>query len=595
MSGELDKSIAKAAAATVKKKKQRRVGRIAGFAFAAVMLAVILLLTINSIIAASDPEYYMTFGNYRLFPVVTDSMSPEIPSGSLIATERPNGPETILPETIVVCRNRVGDTFFEYTVCRTVSVNVDENGRRTYELRADGSDGGSIVCTYDDIVGIYRGAKAGGWGAFFAFFRSAVGLTLLILSVVTIVAVCALVWYIERATARRKLKTAALKKSAEALSGISLRYDNIHGVTAVMDVLDLVTEEPKTAKESRAVDERLNAFIKADNIELPQTPETVALLDSLPAPDTPGSLAAALAAGATLRQAEDGQTLVLTTISGGKNIMLTPVQTADGIILCQQGARIKSDIAPNLEDIGISSMPASPEFFEGLPLEKNVIYPELPQPARTFGPDMLRGGASDGERYDYADTGRLSMPVPTGTAEHAAIDGAMPARGLLESAKNASPDAPKSVVQSRPAAVSTGVVAPARQTERADAAHILFARYRELSARNEIRQTKQLGALLKSATPLTDAERKKIDEYKAAHKASSRKTKTDAERAAARDRAEYDRACKQVAESSVLAALTEEERELFAAEQKLDKTRGSTVRKLMRIAADREILKKTGE
>ena len=415
MSGELDKSIAKAAAAPVKKQKKRRVGMIVGYSVAAFLLAVLLVLTINSLIAVSDPEYYLTFGNYGLFPVVTDTMSPEIPSGSMIATVRPTGPETIAPEsslqaddgTVVVCRQTSGGKFIEYTVCRTVAVNVDENGKRTYILRADGGDGGVIVCTYGDIVGIYKGAKAGGWGAFFAFCRSAVGLTLLILAIAVIIVVSLLVWYINRTTINNKIKTAALKKSAEALSGISLRYDNIHGVTAVMDVLDLVTERPKTAKESRAVVERLNAFIKADNIELPQTPETVALLDSLPAPDTPGSLAAALAAGATLRQAEDGQTLVLTTISGGKNILLTPVQTADGIILCQQGARIKSDIAPNLEDIGISSMPASPEFFEGLPLEKNVIYPELPQPARTFGPNMLRPSASDGERYDYADTGAL--------------------------------------------------------------------------------------------------------------------------------------------------------------------------------------------
>ena len=52
-----------------------------------------------------------------------------------------------------------------------------------------------------------------------------------------------------------------------------------------------------------------------------------------------GALVAALSTGATLRQAEDGQTLVLTTTSGDKNIMLTPVQTQDGVILCQQGVR----------------------------------------------------------------------------------------------------------------------------------------------------------------------------------------------------------------------------------------------------------------
>ena len=127
----------------------------------------------------------------------------------------------------------------------------------------------------------------------------------------------------------------------------------------------MLAQKPQSGAERKAQAERLSSFIDAHTIELPQTPETAAVLDSLPAPDNPDTLAAALRAGATLRQAEDGQTLVLTGLSGGKSILLTPIQTPDGVMLCRQGVRIRAEIAPNLEQIGVTSMPSFPEFSRG--------------------------------------------------------------------------------------------------------------------------------------------------------------------------------------------------------------------------------------
>lgn len=405
-------------------KNKRNVGKIAGIAGIALLIVVLFLFLVNALLCVCIEDYYTPFGRYRLFNITTDAMEPYITGGSIIACTEPTDPAEITSGdvgrrngTVIVFRVRMGSDS-ELIVRRVIDVETDNRGETVYVVAGDHEEEADVFRPkFGDIAGVYGGSRVGGLGYIFAFFQSGAGITVLIFLILMIVGAGVTIGFVRRIKEHRELSVAALKKSAQALSGVSLRYDNINEITAVMDVLDTITSNPKTAEEKKQCFDRLNAFVKAENIKLPQTPETVAVLDSLPAPDTPGSLAAALAAGATLRQSEDGQTLVLTTISGGKNILLTPVQTADGIILCRQGSRVISDVAPNIEEVGLMSMPLSPEFFEGQPLEKSVEYPELPPAQGKFGPEYLSAYSAPAKSKPSEPAPTLSAPTPVGQAK----------------------------------------------------------------------------------------------------------------------------------------------------------------------------------
>ncbi len=614
------KGIARATA-PVKKQRRMSVRKTILLCVTAVVLVILFGLTVNALLAAFNPDYYMSFGGYRLFPVRGGHLEPEISSGSMIAADRPTVPEAIKPQKdgvggdIIVFDLRVGD---EKQLSIGYVVAVSGSGSDTeYTVAIGHNTDATVTCAFTDIIGVYAGKKVGFFGGFFDFLNSAFGIIVLLALIAIIVLAWWLWGYINRLTVRRKLTRAALEKSVQALSGVGLRYDNIHEITAVLDVLGMLTETPRTKTESAEIAARLNAFIKAENITLPQTPETAAILDSLPAPDTPGSLAAALCAGATLRQAEDGQTLVLTTISGGKNILLTPVQTADGIILCQQGVRIKSDLAPNIEDIGFTSMPASPEFFEGQPLEKNVEYPELPQPAPTFGTAHISRSepAEPIARLESPEL-QLAAPTPTGSAAYAPIDsrdvelpepsgasilGLPRTRTISESSKQTERDdsaqqlaSEQSECDTDRSAVDTENRDEIRQGNRADGS--AYSRYRGAVTEDELKLAEELHSLLTDVSPLTAEEKRRIEEYKAgkdggktAKRGGAKRKPLTAEEKAARKAASEK---KKREREEFLNSLTAEEREMYEAEQKLKKSREAAVRKLKKIAADRKLLQK---
>ncbi|MCH5161161.1 MAG: signal peptidase I [Clostridiales bacterium] len=348
-------------------KRKGKVGRVFGFIGLGLLILIVIVLLVNAILNIFLPHYYPTFGNYRLFAVVTDSMDPTIPRGHMIVDEKPTSLDDIKADTVITFEvvDKDGNVTMLLTH-RVVSVNTDAATSTVYFVtkgdNADGND--NYHATYEDVVGIYTGKHCGFFGYLFGFLQSENGAVSLIFMLFILIIMWIVLYYIGNSEKRRKRDNAALQKGAKALSDVNLRYDNIREITAVMDVIGMITEEPKTLAESREIDLRLNEFIKAETIELPKTPEAAAILDSLPAPDTPVTLAAALREGATLRQAEDGQLLVMTSLSGGKSILLSPVQTAEGIMLSQQGVRLKSDIAPNIEDVGVTSMPQYPGFFE---------------------------------------------------------------------------------------------------------------------------------------------------------------------------------------------------------------------------------------
>lgn len=593
-----------AAAAKQQEKKHGALAHAFGVLGTMLLVLVLLIVTINAMLTMFVDDYYTTFGEYRLFAIVSDSMEPAIPKGSMILSTKPIDPDDIKPSTTEAAQDGTVITFKAKSVNgetillthRVVAVTKSSAGSYTFTTRGDNAGGVDAVHPkWSDVVGIYTGRKCGFVGSLFGFFQSQLGVSVLIFSMFIIVVAWVTIWYINVTEARKKLTSAALKKSAEALSTVNLRYDNIHEITAVMDILGMVSEEPKNGAESKMVAERLRDFINAATIELPQTPETAAILDSLPAPDTPGALAAALAAGATLRQAEDGQTLILTTLSGDKHILLTPINTPDGIILCRQGMRIRTDVAPNIEAIGSSSIPTVPEFFEGQPLEKNVVYPELPQPGVTLGPEMLLNGiAAQNFAKQLPEVRELpvaySKPATSQALPQTAAAHALPGA-------NAEPEyRPESDVDAvKPEQKDwQGVAKTDRHSERethskpSDIARLAYAQYRGLSAQLELKQTEQLYGLLSEATPLTADELSRVAEYRAAHaKVKKPRAPLTAEQKAARKTAAERR---RVAKEAFLAALTAEDRELYLIEDKLSQTRQATIRKLKRIAADRKLL-----
>ena len=556
-------------------KKRSKVRR--GFGIAGVVLLVIILvvLILNAVLSMFMDNYYTTFGDYRLFSIVSDSMDPTIPKGSMIVGKKPTKVSEVKASssadakdgTIITfkAKNTSGETIL--LTHRVVGIST-ENGKTVFTTRGDNAAGvDGVKPTWDDVVGIYTGKKAPFFGALFGFFASSIGASVLIFALFIVVVAWIIIRYINKTEERKSLETAALKKSNEALGSVSLRYDNVHEITAVMDVLGMVTEEPKTHAESKELVERLNAFIRASSLELPQTPETAAMLDSLPAPDTPGSLAAALSAGATLRQAEDGQTLVLTTMSGGKNILLTPVNTPDGIILCQQGVRLNSDIAPNIEAMGITSMPAVPEFFEGQPLEKNVEYPELPQPDVKLGPKELLTGSGVPAQDRQA--------LPSSTPE--------PPKQLGEGEEK-----PKR--QRKPLTEEQKEERRRKREEKRnqELAHQAYLRYREEMLEREIKRAARLSALLAETVPLTPEEQLKVAEHKSQLPPKQRTKKPITEEQKAKRKAAAERRKRE--QEAFIASLTPEDRELYLTELQLIKSRENSIRKLRRIEADRKIL-----
>ncbi|MCH5155664.1 MAG: signal peptidase I [Clostridiales bacterium] len=560
-------------------KKRNKVLRGFGI-FGAVLLIVILITLItNALLSMFMENYYTTFGDYRLFSIVSDSMEPTIPKGSMIVGKKPknvksikaSSSETAKDGTIITfkAKNANGESIL--LTHRVVGISTDANGKTVFTTRGDnakGTDG--FKPTWDDVVGIYTGKKCGFFGSLFGFFASSIGASVLIFCLFIVVVAWIVIHYINKTEERKALENAALKKSSEALSNVNLRYDNVHEITAVMDVLGMVTEEPKTHAENKEMVERLNAFIRASSLELPQTPETAAMLDSLPAPDTPGSLAAALSAGATLRQAEDGQTLVLTTMSGGKNILLTPVNTPDGIILCQQGVRLNSDIAPNIEAMGITSMPAVPEFFEGQPLEKNVEYPELPQPDKKLGPQELLTGTQAAAQQSEAALPTHEQPKQIGASE--------------ETKKRARKPLTEEQKEER---------RRKREEKRNnELAHLAYLKYREEMLEREIKRAARLSALLAETVPLTPEEQLKVAEHKSQlPPKQARKPLTDEQKAKRKAAAER----RKQEQEAFVNSLTPEDRELYLTEQQLSRSRETSIRKLRQIEADRKILNRLGE
>lgn len=580
-------------------KKKSRAGRVVGIITTLILLILLALLLTNSILTLFMPHYYPTFGNKRLFAVVTDSMEPEIPTGSMIVDTVPASADdiqigSVITFEVIDSKGKVAEVLTH----RVVAFGTQEDAG-LYLTKGDNAEGqDDFHPSFENIIGVYTGNKCAFLGAFFGWLHSTSGMTWLFIIIAFIIIGWGVIAAVAHIDKRRQKENAALKRSAQELSNVNLRYDNIREITAVLDVLDMVTDNTENRNRRKEIDKRLDDFIAAETIELPQTPETAALLDTLPAPDTPMSLASALRSGATLRQAEDGETLVLTGLSGGRSILLTPVQTPDGIILCQQGVRLKSDLAPNIESIGATSMPEYPEFFEGQPIKKNVEYPELPQPKSALGVELL-------SRHTH----------PVGAQEQAAaLNQAEPKLAIAgggatdtDAVKNTEEKKPTSAAKPKKQKTPEQLEAERkRRAERKAAAErkreedrklrearIVFAKYRTEAAEFELKQTAELRSLISDVSPFTDEDKERLQQYRDEQKRAQKdkakkpvKKKTPEQLATQRERALKRKAERE----EFLQKLTPVQREIYLSDEKLRKTRAASIRRLKKIEKDRQLL-----
>ena len=554
-------------APAVKPGRGKRIAKYIGLGIAVVILA---LLILNAALALFLPHYYPTFGEYRLFSIVSDSMNPEIKTGNLIVSYVPKSESDIKVGDVITYEVEDGKGNIVLITHRVVRIEKNpNNGKTSYTTKGDNAPSNdSIHPDFDEVVGVFTGKQSPFFGYLIGFLQSSEGALTLITIIFIVIVTWVVTYYIDTRESRKQLETAALKRCEQELLNVHLRHDNIREITAVIDILDMVTSVPQSREEEKNIESRLKNFINAETIELPQTVETAAILDTLPAPDTPQSLASALRSGATLRQAEDGKSLVLTGMSGEKSIILTPIQTADGIILCQQGVRLKINIGPNVEEVGATSLPGYPEFFVGQPIRHNVDYPELPEGAAPLTPDQLLS-PSGGEKP--ADSAVLASPRPvSGQARVASTEQLKElSGGRMPTAEQLDPDGYR--------------------------AKVAYAQYRELAAQLELRQVEQLQSLLDEVKPLSDEEKALVDKLNAEEKAKKeaaakppRKEKTPEEKAEAKARAEKRKAEKE----AFMAALSPADRELYLSEQRLSKSRAATIRRLKKIARDRKRLEK---
>jgi len=593
-------------AAIKRKKKSKK--KLLGFWGLMVAFFIFVVLLVNSLLSIFVPHYYPTFGSYKFVAVTTSAMGDAVPNGSMLIVRKPPNSQFVSVGDIITFETDDDHGITTHTL-RVVAVDRTESDA-VFTAVGDGT-GETLILEYKQIVGVYTGKKCGFFGYFFGFFNSAPGAVIMIVLFAGIVVFYILTTFLRLSEERRKLQADALGKCARELSGVNLRFDNIREITAVMDVLNMITVKPNNRSEAKETEKRLHSFIDAENIELPQTPEIAAVLDTLPAPDTPLTLAAALRNGATLRQAEDGQTLILTGLSGGRSIMLTPIQTSDGIVLCQQGVRLRADVAPNIETVGAMSMPEYPEFFEGQPIKKNVVYPELPQPSYVFGAEMLSPHNS------YVPGGEMLaslMSAPASAADAAALGGGdrqalpshqTPSAALPEHAPSAAPTASPTVAPADKVAPVPDCAVPAESEQCKDlappdgeaddvlaSARAAYAEYRAAADKQELKQTEELNTLLGSVIPLTADEQALVDKYKKASGlddgAKPKKPTPPDKLAARRDAA----AMKKAEQDGFAVLLVGAEKERYLTEQKLAKTRADAVKRLKRISADRKLLDK---
>lgn len=246
---------------TKAKKPDTKAVKILKIVGLAVLFALLGALLVNSLLCIFVDRYYPTWGGYRLFAIVSDSMEPTIPTGNMIAAAVPASPDDIKEGVVVTYEYKQNNTKILITH-RVIAVNVDEQTGNVinYTTRGDNAPGADAYRpVYDDIVGVFSDEtrQCGFFGYMFGFLQSAEGTIALILTLMIALIAYIVVRFINVINAWRQVAVMALKKSGELLSGT----ENEELVT-IADVIGIVTKDPATRAEQRRKDKKLDWFIR---------------------------------------------------------------------------------------------------------------------------------------------------------------------------------------------------------------------------------------------------------------------------------------------------------------------------------------------
>lgn len=248
------------------KSRSKTVKKVFGWIGFALSCALLLGLTVNALLALFLDHYYPTFGGSRLFSIVSDSMEPEIPTGSMIVGRVPDSEDEIQVGSVITYEWRQGNGITLITH-RVVEVRSDaETGITYYITRGDNAGGVDAVRpVFSDVVGIYTGQRCAFFGYFFGFLQSAEGVIALIVILLIIVITIVIVHFVNLVNVWRTLAVDALKKSGSMLS-----ETQVEGLGVIADVLGIVSKEPVDKADVKRKDKKLKWFIKTG--ALPKRP-----------------------------------------------------------------------------------------------------------------------------------------------------------------------------------------------------------------------------------------------------------------------------------------------------------------------------------
>lgn len=249
-----------------KKSKSQKTKKIFGWIGFALSLVLLIGLTVNALLAVFVSGYYPTFGGYRLFSIVTDSMEPEIPTGNMIVGRVPESEEEIGVGTVITYELRQGGSTVLITH-RVIAVNVDEvTGIVSYTTQGDNAGGVDAVRpAFSDVVGIYTGQRCAFFGYFFGFLQSVEGAIALIVILLIIAITMIIVHFVNLVSVWRKIAVNALQKS-----GAMLSETQVEGLGVIADVIGIISKDPVDKADVTRKDKKLKWFIKTG--ALPKRP-----------------------------------------------------------------------------------------------------------------------------------------------------------------------------------------------------------------------------------------------------------------------------------------------------------------------------------
>lgn len=245
-------------------RKSRLAGKIALISGCALLAAVFVLLLVNALLNVFVKSYYPTFGSKRFFAVVTDSMEPEIPQGSLITCFKTKSESDIAVGDVITFERKQGNSVTLITH-RVTGIVLSDSGA-SYVTKGDNAPATDAFSpSYSDVVGVYRGGKCGGLGYVIGFLQSSQGAIALILSAFTVAVVIIVVRFVNLVNVWRGIAVSALKKSGDILS----ESEN-EQIGTIVDVIGIVSKDPNDKKEVCRKDKKLAYFLKTG--KLPKRP-----------------------------------------------------------------------------------------------------------------------------------------------------------------------------------------------------------------------------------------------------------------------------------------------------------------------------------